>query len=254
MAGGVLAILQARTSSARLPGKVLEPILGVPMVLRQVERVGRARELDGLVLATSVDPSDDALASVCEAAGVEVFRGSLDDVLDRFHSAATAKRPDHVVRLTADCPLADPSVIDAVVRHHLEGGFEYTSNTLVPTFPDGLDVEVVRFDTLDVAWREATAQRDREHVMPFIWSRPERFALGSYEADVDRSGLRWTVDEQADLALVRAVYEALYPVDASFDTDQVLGYLQDHPELTALNAGIARNEGLRSSMAQEETD
>lgn len=254
MGDPVLAILQARTSSARLPGKVLEPILGEPMVLRQIERVGRSRLVGDLVLATSSDPSDDRLASVCERAGVEVFRGSLDDVLDRFHAAAAGRDPAHVVRLTADCPLADPLVIDAVIELHLSGAFDYTSNTLVPTFPDGLDVEVVAMAVLETAWREATSERDREHVMPFVWSQPDRFALGSYEAADDTSGLRWTVDEPADLELVRAVYEGLYPADPAFGTQQVLEFLHDHPKLIALNSGIARNEGLRSSMAQEETD
>src|SRR5215469_17954868 len=152
----ILSILQARMSSSRLPGKVLKPILGQPMILHQVARIRSAKRIGRLVVATSTDPSDDWLFQVCLDHGVECRRGSLEDVLDRFFRVALHYAPAHVVRLTADCPLADPEVLDATIEFHLENGFDYTSNALDnPTFPHGLDAEVVRMESLERAWREA---------------------------------------------------------------------------------------------------
>lgn len=247
----ILGVLQARVSSARLPGKVLQPVLGVPMILLQVERLRRSGRLDDLVLATSTDTSDDELAEVCAGDGIGVVRGSLDDVLDRFHAVLGSHPAEHVVRLTGDCPLADWELIDRVVDHHLDGGFDYTSSAIEPTFPDGLDVEAVRASCLEVAWSEATAPSDREHVTRFIYMRPERFHIGSVRGPVDLSDLRWTVDDPADLEFVREVYRELYPAEPAFRTEDVLALLERRPELKAINAGIARNEGLARSLAQE---
>ncbi|MBM3560846.1 MAG: hypothetical protein FJX53_13430, partial [Alphaproteobacteria bacterium] len=151
----VIAVLQARTSSSRLPGKVLRPLQGRPMLERQIERILRSRRLDRLVVATSDHPEDDPIEALCRTLGVDCFRGALEDVLDRFYRAAASRRPDHVVRLTGDCPLCDPEIIDRVVAHHLEGGYDYTCNVLEPTFPDGLDVEAMTWASLETAWRES---------------------------------------------------------------------------------------------------
>ncbi len=247
----ILAILQARMSSSRLPGKVLRPILGVPMLMRQVERIRRATTLDALVIATSTDRSDDALARVCVENGLSCFRGSLDDVLDRFYHAARERNPEHVVRLTGDCPVADPAVIDAVVHYAVAGGFDYASNTLRPTFPDGLDVEVVTFACLETAWREARLPSQREHVTPFIHQQPERFRVGNYAGPRDLSHLRWTVDEAPDFELIRQIYEALYPAKPDFDTDDILALLARRPELAQINASLKRNQGYLQSLAQD---
>lgn len=247
----VLGILQARVSSSRLPGKVLRPLLGEPMIARQIERLRRARTLQALVLATSTNAGDDALARWAGAAGVPVHRGPLDDVLDRFVGAARPYAPRHVVRLTGDCPLADPALIDAVVARHLEGGADYTSNTIEPSWPDGLDVEVMTMAALETAAREATARFEREHVTQFIVRRPERFRLQSVRADHDLSALRWTVDERADFELVEAIYTALYPANPAFGTADVLAFLQHNPQWIAHNAQHARNEGLARSIARE---
>lgn len=247
----ILAVLQARVSSTRLPGKVLLPILGAPMLARQIERVRRSRRIDRLVVATGDGAEDDAVAGLCEGIGVECFRGSLHDVLDRFYRAAAPHRPRHVVRLTGDCPLADWTVIDRAVDFHLEGGYDYASNALEPSWPDGLDVEVVRFEALETAWREARLPSEREHVLPFVHRRPERFRLGSLRDATDLSGLRWTVDEPADLAFVSRVYEALYPADPAFGTEDVLRLLRERPEISALNRGFERNEGMRKSEAAD---
>jgi spore coat polysaccharide biosynthesis protein SpsF len=247
----ILAILQARVSSTRLPGKVLKPILGRPMLLLQIERVRRAQGFDKLLVATSTDPSDDAIQSLCRKNGVDCTRGSLRDVLDRFYQAALPFKPKHVVRLTGDCPLADPEVIDRVIDVHLKGSFDYTSNALEPTYPDGLDVEVVRFASLAQAWREATLPSHREHVTLYVHQHPERFRIENVRSEQDLSALRWTVDEPADLEVVKRIYEGLYPKNPEFTTRDILSFLDRHADLKVLNTAHRRNEGLARSLAED---
>ncbi len=248
MTMGVLAILQARTSSSRLPGKVMMPILGRPMLEYQLERLARCTSLERLVVATSIDPSDDALFDLCRDAGVDCFRGSLNDVLDRFFQAALPYAPDVVVRLTGDCPLADPSLIDEIVGRFLASDLDYLSNCAPPTYPDGLDVEVTRFACLKSAWTEAILPSQREHVTPFIRKQPDRFRVGNHVRSEDLSSLRWTVDEPEDFEFVRLVYERLYPGKPDFTTDDVLALLRESPELKQFNARFQRNEGTRKSL------
>lgn len=242
----IIAVLQARASSSRLPGKVLKPILGKSMLHHQIERIQRAKTPARLVLATSRNPEDDAVATVGQSAGIDVYRGSLEDVLDRFYRAAEPFAPTHVVRLTGDCPLTDPNIIDAVTRFAVDGDYDYASNSIRPTFPDGLDVEVATFEALQTAWREATTKSDREHVMPFLHRQSDRFRLGNYENEEDLSALRWTVDEPADFTFVEAIYHALYPTKPAFDSTDVLAYLAKNPSLASLNSRFVRNEGFKS--------
>jgi spore coat polysaccharide biosynthesis protein SpsF len=219
----ILGLLQARMSSTRLPGKVMKPILGAPMIDRQLERLARARSIDRLAVATSDDPSDDVLAAHLQARGVQVHRGPLYDVLARFAGALDAFGPaEHVVRLTADCPLADWRVIDDCIALHVDGGFDYSSNDLEPSYPRGVDVEVMRSDVLKAAAREATAPDEREHVTLFIYRRPDRFRLGSLKVAEDHSAERWTVDTPADFDFVRRVYERLYPDNPAFTSEDIL--------------------------------
>lgn len=239
----ILAILQARVSSSRLPGKVLKPILGVPMFLRQIERLQRSELIDQFMVATSLEPSDDPIENACRANGTRVFRGSLEDVLDRFYRAASVYRPLQVVRLTGDCPLADPELIDRLITFHLEGGFDYSSNCLEPTFPDGLDAEIFRLESLEIAWREAGRSSEREHVTPYFYGHPEKFKIGSLKQSPDRSFLRWTVDEPADFELVTRVYEGLYPANPRFSTADILAWLEQNPEMKTSNTFHRRNEG-----------
>lgn len=235
----VLAIIQARMSSTRLPGKVLLPIAGQPMILRQIARVRRATLVDHLVVATSLHSSDDVLADACSKAELALFRGSLDDVLSRFHAAwRQAGSPDHVVRLTADCPLADWTVIDACICLHLRSGADYTSNTQERRFPKGLDVEVIRGDALAKAHMAARDLYDREHVTPYFYKNPGAFRLQQLTEGRDRGRWRWTVDTPADFAMVQAVYEALLPEHPSFTSDQVATYLAGHPTVAALNGAL----------------
>jgi glutamate-1-semialdehyde aminotransferase/spore coat polysaccharide biosynthesis protein SpsF (cytidylyltransferase family) len=247
----ILAVLQARCSSSRLPGKVLMPILGRPMFALQLERLGRCRTIDRLVVATSVDPSDDAIERLCLSLGVACFRGSMDDVLDRFYRAASSYAPRHVVRLTGDCPLADPEAIDDLVRAYLAGDHDYASNSLEPTLPDGLDAEVFRFESLEQAAREAVLPSQREHVTLFINRQPGRFRVLSYKSAHDLSHLRWTVDEPADFELVSEIYRSLYPGNPAFTTGDVLALLEERPELKTWNLLHQRNEGLQKSLAKD---
>jgi len=243
----ILAILQARMSSSRFPGKVLEPLLGVPMLIRQVDRARRARCLDDLVVATSVDTSDDAIVQTCKRHGINCERGSLDDVLDRYYRIAEQYRADAIVRLTGDCPLLDPVVIDEMVATFCDGRWDYVSNTLKPSYPDGLDAEVFSYAILERTWREAKLPSEREHVTPYMKQRG-RFRIKNYAGERDLSGYRWTVDEPEDLELVSAIYAALYPNDPHFDTQQVLDFLSDQPSLLELNCHIGRDEGYISSL------
>jgi spore coat polysaccharide biosynthesis protein SpsF len=218
-----VAVLQARMTSTRLPGKVMMPVLGEPMIGRQIERLRRCARIDRLIVATSTEPSDDELARHCESLGVEVFRGALGDVLDRVCGALMGlENARTAIRLTADCPLTDWAVIDEVIAHHQATGADYTNNTMPErTYPHGLDVEAIRPDVLFRAWREATDPYEREHVTPFIYRRPEAFRLASVRRKPPLGELRWTVDLPEDLEFVREVYGRLYPANPAFDTDAI---------------------------------
>lgn len=231
-------------TSTRLPGKVLEPILGVPMIGRQIERLRHASSLDGLVVATSVDPSDDPLVAYLDSLDIPVVRGSLDDVLGRFVAVLEEYSPDAVVRLTADCPLASPIVVDQVVGDFLSGGADYVSNTLEPSFPDGVDVEVVGVSALRWVAEHSTDPHEREHVTLGVYRRPERFVCRNVAGGVDLSDLRWTVDSAQDLDFVRAVYSALYASDPTFDMPDILALLKEHPDLSRTSADSSRNAAL----------
>ncbi|MBI4449781.1 glycosyltransferase family protein [Candidatus Uhrbacteria bacterium] len=247
----ILAVLQARMSSSRLPGKVLQPILGEPMLFRQLERVRRSHRIDHLIVVTSTEASDNAIAEMCTERGVAHYRGSLNDVLDRAYHAAEPYRPSHVVRLTGDCPLADPSAIDAVIDFAIRGDFDYATNGKPYTFPDGLDVEIATFAAFEAAWREADLPSHREHVFPFIHRQPERFYLGYVRSSVDLSRHRWTVDEPEDFMFVTRVYEALYPMNPNFQTQDILDFLMDHPELLRMNERFERNAGRRKAFEED---
>jgi spore coat polysaccharide biosynthesis protein SpsF len=249
----VIAIIQARSGSSRLPGKVLAPVLGQPMLALQIERVRRARRLEGLVVATSESPADDAVAQVAVDCGTAVYRGALEDVLDRVYHAAVQAEASHVVRLTGDCPLIEPQVIDLVVGDHLRVGADYTSNTLVRTFPDGLDVEVIRFRALAEAHSEARLPSEREHVTPFVCNRPQRFQLQGVEQAEDLSRLRWVVDCAADLQVIEGVFARLYPGKPDFTTTDVLRLAAGDPALFAINASIDPQEGWARSLRRDAT-
>jgi spore coat polysaccharide biosynthesis protein SpsF len=217
------AVLQARMSSSRLPGKVLRPLLGQPMILRQIERLRRCRRLDRIVVATGDHPSDDILAETLAGTGLEVVRGPLEDVLGRFLKVIeTLGLTGDMVRLTADCPLADPDVIDACIDLRREGGFDYASNGQVRTWPRGLDVEAFTVEALQRAGAEAVSDYDREHVTPWLYRPGSPFRRGDLVQARDDSALRWTVDLPEDFAFVERVYAALYPKTPAFTSADIL--------------------------------
>jgi spore coat polysaccharide biosynthesis protein SpsF len=239
-----VGILQARMSSSRLPGKVLLPVGEEPMVGRQIDRLARVRGIDNLVVATSDDASDDLLVEYLESRGVPVVRGSLNDVLDRFITVLDEFGPESVVRLTADCPLVSPAVADQVISEFHASGADYASNTLQPTFPDGLDVEVVKADVLRWVAANSTDPHEREHVTLGVYRRPERFSLLNVRGSSDFSDLRWTVDNSDDLEFVRSVYSRLYLENPEFEFEDVLSLLRAEPSLSRTNRDAGRNVAL----------
>lgn len=244
-----VGIIQARVGSSRLPGKVLAEVSGRSVLHHVVLRTRAATALSEVVVATTESRADDAVESACAAVGVRCFRGSEADVLDRFYRTARVFDADPVVRITADCPLLDPQVLDGAVFLYRSGSYDYVSNTIRRTFPDGLDVEVFSRAALEAAWRESRLVSEREHVTPFLWKQPERFRLGCLEQGEDLSALRWTVDEPEDLVFVRKVYERLPEGATSMKT--VLDVLSKYPELQTINRGIEMNEGYARSLTQD---
>ena len=207
----VIAIVQARMGSTRLPGKMTKEILGKPIVEYVFDRVRPSKRLTEIWLATTTDTSDDVLAEWAKNHGVKCYRGSMNDVLDRYYQTAKLAEADVVVRITGDCPLADCQVIDCVINEYLTEypKFDYVCNTQPPTFPDGLDTEVVSFVALEKAWQEARLSSEREHVTPYIWKHPEIFKIKNIFNDVDLSGLRWTLDTEEDFAFILLIIERI---------------------------------------------
>jgi spore coat polysaccharide biosynthesis protein SpsF len=235
----ILGVVQARMSSTRLPGKVLKPILGRPMLGRQIDRVRRSRRIDTLAVATSVYTSDDAIAAFCAADGIGCFRGALDDVLARFAGAVELfGGAEHVVRLTADCPLIDWTVIDDAVALHLHERADITGNVVVRSYPDGLDVEVMTGAALAAAARDAADAYEREHVTPYLYRHPERFRFAHLVQQSDLAALRWTVDTMDDFRMVEAVFGGLLPKKPDFLQPDILELLASHPEIRAINSAL----------------
>lgn len=233
----VVGIVQARMSSTRLPGKVLMPLAGEPMLARCIGRLRRAATLDDVVVATTTGPEDDPIVDLCRARGWPWFRGQRDDVLDRYRQAAVAAGADVVVRVTSDCPLIEPPVVDRVVR--ALGDADLASNVIpAHTWPRGLDAEAVRMDALERAWREDADPATREHVTLYIKRHPERFNLMAVNHDEDLSEMRWTVDTPEDYAFASRVY-AHFGHDA-FSFDEVVALLRAHPEIAALNGHVTQ--------------
>jgi spore coat polysaccharide biosynthesis protein SpsF len=233
-----VVIVQARMTSTRLPGKVVKTVLGKSLLEYLIERLRRVRRADAFVIATTVNDSDQPIADLCARLEVPCTRGPEHDVLARYHEAARTHGATLVVRITSDCPLIDPGVIDATLALYQQGGFDYVTNGLVPGFPLGMSVEVFPFSVLDQAWREATAPAEREHVTPFIYTRPARFRIGHLRSAEDMSAERWTVDTPEDFELVANIIEALYPTDPEFGTGAIVHLLDQHPGWRAINAGV----------------
>ncbi|MEN9479186.1 MAG: hypothetical protein RLZZ298_581 [Pseudomonadota bacterium] len=249
----IVAIIQARMGSTRLPGKTLADIHGKPMLQWLLDRVKSVPQINEIVVATTTDPIDDTLARMLNTVpGVACYRGSKEDVLDRFYQASRGRSADVIVRLTADDPLKDPGLIartiDAVCGNP---AIDYASTFIHATFPEGLDCEAMRIQTLERAHREAKLLSEREHVTPYIWKNPQVFNLFSVEQEEDLSSWRWTVDKPADLEFVRAVY-AHFKDQPLVSYETLKSYIQKHPELSAINAGTIRQEGYLKSLKKDQ--
>ncbi|MCL6577606.1 glycosyltransferase family protein [Kyrpidia sp.] len=241
----VVAIIQARMGSTRLPGKVMKPIFGRPMIHYVIERVERISGVDEAVVAIPDTLEDDLLDEYLRSReSVGVYRGPEKDVLARYYGAARAAKAEAVVRITADCPLISPEVSGRVLSRYLEGAgdVDYVSNCLVRTYPRGLDTEVFAFAALERAYREAKYPADREHVTPYMWRQPSRFRLAGVCDSVDRSHIRLTLDTQEDFELIGKIFEALYPDDPKFEYRDILRVLERHPEWTELNRHVRQKE------------
>ncbi len=245
-----LAIIQARMGSSRLPNKVLRPLCGKPMLQHIVARMQKSECIDHIMVATTVREDDKAIEGLCRQMQIDCYRGSENDVLDRYYQAASRYNPQNVVRVTADCPFIDPIIIDQIIQIHEKGGYDYTSNVLVETYPDGLDVEVFKTSALEKAWREADLASEREHVTPYIKCKG-KFKRYSVEHSPSLAEKRWTVDTEADFAVAEQIYNALYDQDSIFLMDDILKFLENHQQVEQLNENIVRNEGYLKSVAHD---
>jgi spore coat polysaccharide biosynthesis protein SpsF len=239
MTARTVAIIQARMGSTRLPAKVLLPLLGRPILSRVVERTARAKLVDEVVVATTVDPSDKRIVDLAVEQGWTVERGSESDLLDRYTQVARAHDADIVVRITSDCPLIDPALIDETIEAFVDGGADYASSSLEPrTYPRGLDVEVIGRVALERAWREDGDPAWREHVTPYLYHHPDEFRLIRVSSPDDQSHHRWCVDTVEDYELVKRIYEALGADD--FTWRQALEVVDSHPSWASINRDVVQ--------------
>lgn len=250
----VIAIIQARMGSTRLPNKVMMDFVGMPNLYHVVNRVKKSSRIDKVVVATTVNTSDDKIEEFCKSNQILFFRGSEKDVLDRFYQCALyhgGSSGDRLVRITADCPLIDASIIDEVINLSLEGDYDYASNVEPPTFPDGLDTEVIKFEVIKKVWEVATLKSDREHVTTYIRNSEAMFRKANFKSEIDQSDLRWTLDEYEDYEFIRLIYNHLYPVKPDFLKEDIIQYLKENPKISAINSKFFRNEGLIKSLEND---
>jgi spore coat polysaccharide biosynthesis protein SpsF len=239
----LVAIIQARMGSTRLPGKVLKDVGGESVLARVVRRIGRATLLDDVTVATSILSEDDVIAEDCIRLGVHCFRGDPADVLNRYYRAAEFCGADVVVRITADCPLIDPELADNTIHEFIEQRPDYASNSLVSTYPSGLSVEVFTLAALQRAWQEAKQSHHRVHVTPYLYENPQLFRILSLAAEADYSRYRWTLDTEEDLEAIRAIYQHFANRD-TFNWRHALALMERAPEVPAMNSHV-RQKALR---------
>lgn len=245
----ITAIIQARMGSERLPGKILKPLSGKPVLWHVVSRIKKARLVNKVVVATTGDKKDNAVERFCLKNTIPVFRGSNEDVLDRYYQCARKFKAAHIARVTADCPLHDPCVIDDVIGEYSRGDWDYVSNVFRKfTFPDGLDVEVFSFNTLEDAWKNARLPSEREHVTPYIINK-KGFRKKNVASPVDYSGYRLTLDCKEDYTLIKAVYRKIGR--DFFHLEKVLDTIKRDPRLYLINSRYKRNEGYLKSLRMD---
>jgi spore coat polysaccharide biosynthesis protein SpsF (cytidylyltransferase family) len=249
----ILAITQARIGSTRLPGKIMKKINGETLLEIHLKRILQSKLISKLKVATTLEPDAIQIVDICNKLGVETYRGSLNNVLERFYLTALDEKPDWVVRLTSDCPLIDPIEIDKVINHAVSKNFDYVSNTLQPTYPDGIDVEVFKFSALEKAYREAKLTSELEHVTPFIWKNStfkggSLFTSDCVVNEIDFSSFRLTVDTIKDFQVIEKIINLL---GENKPWLEYVTNLKDHPEIKELNSKIQRNEGYQKSLNNE---
>lgn len=240
------AIIQTRMGSTRLPGKVMKIIMGKPIIEHVVNRVKASKEIDDIIIATTIKKEDDIIVEEAKKLNVKYFRGSEEDVLSRYYYAAKENNADIVIRITSDCPLIDPQIIDKIIKTFIETSkkekIDYLSNTIERTYPRGLDVEVFNFETLEKAFKEADRPYQREHVTPYIYENLDVFNIKQFKNNADYSGYRLTLDTIEDLKVIEMIYKDLYSENKLFYMDDIIKYLGKHPEILELNKDIRQKE------------
>ncbi len=231
-------IIQARMGSTRLPGKVLKKVLDKTLLEYQIERVQRAKLIDEIIVATTTSDNDHPIVELCQALSIPYYRGSEDDVLSRYYETANEFSIDTIIRLTSDCPLIDPEILDQTIELFLTDQFDYTANIVNRKYPRGLDVEVFSKETLKKLFKTAQKKGHREHVTTYIFDHLEDFKIGSLESTQNNGHLRWTVDTNEDFLLIERILTALYPDHPTFLTDDVLDLLNRNPDWLSLNSSI----------------
>jgi spore coat polysaccharide biosynthesis protein SpsF (cytidylyltransferase family) len=244
-----LAIIQARMSSTRLPGKVLLPLSDKPVLEHVIQRVRNCKLVDKVVVATTIHDSDDIIEDWCKKNNFEYYRGSLEDVLDRFYKVASQFKAENILRITADCPVIDSGIIDEVIEKYHEGNFDFYG--LSGEFPDGLDCTMFSFKALETAWKNSKLQSEREHVGPYMVNHPELFAIGGYEKFKNLGHLRLTLDDPRDYQLLSTIFNKLHDIDNFFNHEMIINLLNESPELLKINSEIIRNEGYAKSILND---
>ncbi len=247
-----LAMIQARCGSTRLPNKVLRDLCGKPALQRMIERVQQSKIVDEVMVVTSIERNNLPILRLCSDLGIRVGIGSESDVLDRFYQTARLLRPEYVIRLTADCPCFDAELLDLAIAEMKEDS-DYMG-MISESFADGLDLEIIRFTALERSWREANHSFEREHVTQYIVRHPEMFKLQDFNSPIgDFGNNRWTVDEAEDFLVVQKIYEHFINsgVGERFNYKDILEYLNENPEIKAINSMYARNEGLQKSIRED---
>lgn len=250
----IYAIIQARMGSTRLPNKIFMEFCKKPNLYHVYNRVRRSKKIDRVIIATTDQSEDDIVYEFCRENEIDCFRGSQEDVLDRYYRCCidiNISQNDSIARITADCPLIDPNIIDEVIDFYNKNNFDYVSNTIETTFPDGLDLEVFSWKTLEKAWVNASLLSEREHVTPFIKKNSEIFNIGNYKNNKDLSHLRWTLDEIEDYQLINIIYENLYTEEGFFGSKEILAFLNKNPDLNKINDKYIRNEGYLKSLKED---
>lgn len=246
----VCAIIQARMASTRFPGKMLAEVEGKTIIHHVIDRVKKSKLVNDVIIATSKDKSNNALVKEAKQLGVNVFRGDEEDVLDRFYKAAKRFGATIIVRITGDCPLIDPEIIDIMIRFFKENNLDYASNTDPPTFPDGMDVEVFSFNALKKAWKNAKLKSEREHVTPYIRKKKDLFEIKNFENDNDLSEYRITLDEKEDLIAIKEIFKKIEN-KKDYDLKDIMNVIKSNENITKINEKYDRNEGYQKSLEED---